>query len=71
MRILDFRIENFRNLRLAECNPVSDFMLICGANGCGKSALLEALIKGDVGSKTTYDSRNRFNMVHYKMFLFA
>ncbi len=23
------------------------------------------------GSKTTYDSRNRFNMVHYKMFLFA
>ena len=44
MRILDFRIENFRNLRLAECNPVSDFMLICGANGCGKSALLEALM---------------------------
>ena len=28
-------------------------------------------IKGDVGSKTTYDSRNRFNIVQYKMFLFA
>lgn len=44
MRILNFRIENFRNLRVAECNPVPDFMLICGANGCGKSALLEALM---------------------------
>ena len=44
MRILNFRIENFRNLRVAECNPVSDFMVICGANGCGKSALLEALM---------------------------
>ncbi len=27
--------------------------------------------KGDVGSKTTYDSRNGFNIVQYKMFLFA
>jgi len=44
MKILNFRIENFRNLRVAECNPVPDFMLICGANGCGKSALLEALM---------------------------
>jgi len=30
-----------------------------------------SIIKGDVGSKTTYYSRNRFNMVHYKMFLLA
>jgi predicted ATPase len=44
MRILSFRIENFRNLRLAECLDVPDFMVICGGNGCGKSALLEALI---------------------------
>lgn len=44
MKILNFRIENFRNLRFAECNEVSDFMVICGANGCGKSALLEALM---------------------------
>jgi len=28
-------------------------------------------LKGDVGSKTTHDSRNRLNMVQYKMFLFA
>jgi len=28
-------------------------------------------IKGDVGSKTTWEPRNRYNMVQYKMFLFA
>lgn len=44
MQILRFKIENFRNLRVAECDPVPNFMAICGANGCGKSALLEALM---------------------------
>lgn len=44
MRILSFRIENFRNLRLAESSSVPDFIVICGGNGCGKSALLEALM---------------------------
>ncbi len=44
MRISRFRIENFRNLRLAECSNPPDFMVICGGNGCGKSALLEALM---------------------------
>lgn len=43
MRIGSFRVENFRNLRLAECKDVPNFMVICGSNGCGKSALLEAL----------------------------
>lgn len=44
MHILSFHIENFRNLRLAECSELPDFIVICGGNGCGKSALLEALI---------------------------
>ena len=44
MRITYFRVENFRNLRLAECSQVPDFMVLCGGNGCGKSALLEALM---------------------------
>lgn len=44
MRLSSFRIENFRNLRLAECSEVPDFMVICGGNGCGKSALLDALM---------------------------
>lgn len=44
MRILSFRIENFRNLRLAECTELPGFVVICGGNGCGKSALLEALM---------------------------
>jgi predicted ATPase len=44
MKILKFRIENYRNLTLVECDPVPEFMVICGGNGCGKSALLEALM---------------------------
>ncbi|MCP4251261.1 MAG: AAA family ATPase [bacterium] len=44
MRITNFRIENFRNLRLAEATDAPDFIVICGGNGCGKSALLEALM---------------------------
>lgn len=44
MRIAHFRIENFRNIRLAECHNPPDFMVICGGNGCGKSAILSALI---------------------------
>lgn len=44
MRIEYFRIENFRNLRFVECEAVPDFMVLCGGNGCGKSALLEALM---------------------------
>lgn len=44
MRITSFRIENFRNLRLAECTDPPTFMVICGGNGSGKSALLSALM---------------------------
>lgn len=44
MQILAFQIENYRNLRFAECSAVPDFMVICGGNGCGKSSLLEALM---------------------------
>src|SRR5580765_365849 len=44
MRILSFRIENFRNLSLAECTHLPDFVVVCGGNGSGKSALLEALM---------------------------
>src|SRR5947207_2951911 len=43
MRIQGFSIENFRNIRLAECWDLPDFVVICGGNGCGKTSLLEAL----------------------------
>jgi predicted ATP-dependent endonuclease of OLD family len=57
MRITHFRIENFRNLRLAECEAPPDFMVICGGNGCGKSALLNALMtaKERAGSYGNFD----------------
>jgi len=44
MRITYFKIENFKNIRLAECNDPPDFLVICGGNGCGKSAMLQALM---------------------------
>jgi len=44
MRITCFCIENFRNISLAECDNVPDLMVICGSNGCGKSALLNAIM---------------------------
>jgi|GEM_PF-1053524 len=44
MRITYFKIENFRNISLAECSNVPNLMVICGGNGCGKSALLNAIM---------------------------
>ena len=44
MRITRFRIKNFKSIRLAECSDPPDFMVVCGGNGCGKSALLAALV---------------------------
>lgn len=50
MRITSFRIENYRNIRLAACTNPPDFMVICGGNGCGKSALLNALMTAKEGT---------------------
>lgn len=61
MRIESFEIRNFRNLRFAACENVPNFLVICGANGCGKSALLEAIMtaKEHAGAygKFPFDSR--------------
>lgn len=43
MRIPQFRIENQRSLRLAECAVVPRLMVVAGPNGAGKSTLLNAL----------------------------
>jgi predicted ATPase len=62
MKITYFRIENFRNIRLAECSNPPDFMVICGGNGCGKSALFTALMmaKERIGpyGNFTFDPRS-------------
>jgi AAA15 family ATPase/GTPase len=44
MKISYFKIENFRNLSLAECIDPPNLMVICGGNGCGKSAILHAIM---------------------------
>ena len=40
MAAKSFRIENNKAIRLAECVAVPPLMVICGANGTGKSTLL-------------------------------
>lgn len=57
MKITYFRIENFRNIKLAECENPPDFLVICGGNGCGKSAFLNALMtaKEHAGSYGGYN----------------
>jgi energy-coupling factor transporter ATP-binding protein EcfA2 len=44
MKIVYFRIENFRSIRLAEAVNPPDLVVVCGSNGSGKSALFNALI---------------------------
>ena len=44
MRIQGFKIENLRNIKLAEYDELPNFVVICGKNGCGKSSFLDALI---------------------------
>jgi predicted ATPase len=61
MRITKLRIENFRNISLAECENPPDFMVICGGNGCGKSAFLQALmtVKEHAGSYGAFEYDQR------------
>lgn len=44
MRIENFKISNFKNIKKAEYNNLPDFIVICGGNGSGKSSILEALM---------------------------
>ncbi|MEL1241508.1 AAA family ATPase [Flavobacterium flavipallidum] len=44
MRIENFKISNFKNIRNAEYTNLPDFIVICGGNGSGKSSILEALM---------------------------
>ena len=43
MALTQFRIENLKALRLAECQSVPPIMVIAGANGVGKSTLLYSI----------------------------
>ena len=43
MLLPQFKIENQRSIRLAECTVVPRLMVVAGPNGAGKSTLLDAL----------------------------
>jgi hypothetical protein len=43
MRIRSLRIRNFRAIELFEVDGLTDFILIAGPNGCGKTTVLDAL----------------------------
>ncbi|MBF6190569.1 AAA family ATPase [Nocardia beijingensis] len=43
MYFRSLRIENFRGIRLFEVNNLSDFVMVAGPNGCGKSCVFDAI----------------------------
>lgn len=59
MRIPSFRVENQRNIQLAECNEVPQIMIVTGPNGCGKSTLLQSLRTPQGGTRPMYVGPHR------------
>jgi DNA repair ATPase RecN len=43
MRFRDLRIENFRGIRRLALEGLRDLVVVAGPNGCGKSAVLDAI----------------------------
>ena len=52
MKIVDFRVRNYRGVRNAEVKSAGSAVVIAGPNGCGKSCMLDAirLLKSAYGS---------------------
>ncbi len=44
MRIAALKIENFRNIRYLEMTNIPNIVVLAGANGCGKSSVLDAIV---------------------------
>jgi energy-coupling factor transporter ATP-binding protein EcfA2 len=65
MAATSFRVEQDKALRLAECQTIPPLMVICGANGTGKSTLLWALkqkrglVLDPVGTEVLYQGPHR------------
>ena len=58
MRIVELRAENIKNLKAIEIKPGNDAVVLVGANGAGKSAVLDALFMGLTGKKIEQPIRN-------------
>lgn len=43
MRFNSLAVENFRAIRSFHVDNLTDFVLIAGPNGCGKSCVLDAI----------------------------
>jgi len=58
MKILEFRAENIKNLKVVEITPGNNAVILTGRNGAGKSAVLDSILMCLTGKKIDEPIRN-------------
>lgn len=57
MRVAALKIENYRNIRYLEMVDIPDIIVLAGANGCGKSSVLDAIVLAKEATGAYYSAQ--------------